>query len=63
MGDKRPRDMTTEELAALPIGPGYTKPVRATYYEGSDILCATIGERVYGFGQYADGSWYRQVFA
>lgn len=55
--------MTTEELAALPIGPGYTKPVRATYYEGSDILCATIGERVYGFGQYADGSWYRQVFA
>ena len=82
---KRPKDMTQDELEALPSGPyarvftPYTaedyekgavgrgrekyelRPIRMSAYEGDDIIgFRDKSGRAWSFGQFADGTWYKE---
>lgn len=58
---KRPKDMTSDELEALPDGPG---AVRVDHSKDDD-LGFHLGKngQGYTFGQWADGRWYKEPFA
>lgn len=85
MSALRPKDMTAEQLEALPVGPfiRHSRPIlpaeRGRYphgrtvewFEAPPMLCGPLGEddifawqdsdgRVWDFGQWADGRWFKQ---
>lgn len=81
---KRPKDMTPDEIGALPVGPYIEirepitaadiaegrggrykvrferREVRVSGYMGDDIAFWYDDSGVYTFGQFDDGSWFKQ---
>lgn len=57
---KRPKDMTREELIALPVVSTLNEPTNAIHWQMDDLML--WGDQEVGlwtFGQKADGSWYK----
>lgn len=56
---KRPKDMTDEELQAIPVVDRWSEKLIAAYWQGDDIMAARIGADTYSFAQRPDESWVR----
>lgn len=62
---KRPKDMTEDELFALPDGPflnHQSGPYQISGFEGDDIYVAVVRGKPYTFGQSANGEWYKEPY-
>lgn len=65
---KRPKDMTIDELRSLPerryeiMERRLTiKPVMCSFLGEDDLVSASIDGRTYRFGQFTDGSWFKEI--
>lgn len=64
---KHPREMSEDELRALPIGPfrkengKVVRPGTLIHrYESDDPLAYRVDGRLYAVGQWRDGTWFRE---
>jgi hypothetical protein len=58
---KMPKEMTKEELEALPLY-DFSRPSVLMPLEDDDLVAVRVGEDFFTLGKYKDGGWWRRKF-